>query len=108
LHNTGSSASASCPAIGGDSPSDDGLSASRLFAPGSYVSGTGGGTVPAGVITACAHPYTYGNYDPATGTFSNGIRAPCRPAAAPSATPESRPATAALAPDTRPPTIAPG
>ena len=71
LHNSGSSTSASCPAIGGDSPSDDGLSASRIFAPGTYVSGTGGGTVQPAVIIACAYPYAYGNYDPATGTLSN-------------------------------------
>ena len=66
----------SCPAIGGDDPADDGLASGKLFAPGSFVSGTGGGTVQAAVVVACANSAVYGNYDPATGTFSNKYPTP--------------------------------
>ncbi len=71
MHNTGTTTSASCPPVGGDSPSDDALDANDLFRPGTWVSGTGGGTVQPAVIVSCANPYAYGNYDPATGTFAN-------------------------------------
>jgi hypothetical protein len=73
LHANGRTAPDVCPSPNLDaySPANP-LAPRNLFTPGTWFQGTGGGTVYPAVVTACAAgTYAYGNFDPATGDFSN-------------------------------------
>src|SRR5262249_39722143 len=68
----GGSVAHACPAPAPRDSNSNPLAPQNIFAAGSYAYGTGGGTVWPAVVQACpVGPYLYGNYDPATGRFSN-------------------------------------
>jgi hypothetical protein len=61
-----------CPAPAPRDSNANPLAPQDIFAAGSYAYGTGGGTVWPAVIQACpTGAFVYGNYNPATKTFSN-------------------------------------
>ena len=52
-------------------PRPNGIPEAEIFMPGSYFAHVGTGAVHPAIVTACADPSAYGNYDPATGNFAS-------------------------------------
>lgn len=66
------SASARCPSPRPRDSRTNPLAPGNIFVGGSYLYGTGGGTVYPAQVTGCpVGTFVYGNYDPSTGRFSN-------------------------------------